>query len=851
MPRQHSKRFPNVLNHTLPKNMGYRFVWQAHKEPAMSLAIKAAGLSTVVKESARGFAVNSKKFGAPPSLVRSCEPDGEATTHKGSFTLLRGNVPVDCVCAFLLSTGICLVLVDRWEALALPALSVVVFAFFCLRWWIAPLVCLPVLGAVGLYLHLSGQLTYYVYNLTALLIWTGQRWPEDAAISQNAEMMTLFWYLLICTVTLVVFIMMRRFFSLLLVIASFVVAIFAVSDLSTMGTLNLAAPLSLFVAGVVILLPRVYSRCIRKRGLPASGRTFMQAIAVPGALLAVLLSLVIAPQPGSHIRWQPLANLFYDIGYYINPSPSHYASNFEIHTFGFGASPERLGGPVVLAEGYIVTVVTNKPLLLNGSVMDYYTGYTWLPGEDDSSLRFNSFLWRSPRADAFDFDMPTGGAAARELFYSVTTEVTMDITYAAEFYTTLFSSAGLREVSISASRLNNEIFFNARSELYMTTPVPMGEVVSIRARALDRDAIRFEENFLRLEQVVGEDPRFGYIYARYTLLPESLPDTVRQTALYVVGDETSPFLKATAIAQWLGENFYYTLTPVTPPEGVDFVAHFLETGEGYCTYYATAMAVMARAVGLPSRYVVGLALARDLETENVFHASGRTVHAWAEIYFYGIGWIPFDPLEWNADIPLNIPTGGLGDTGESWGDDWGEYWDLVLGLMDDGIVREQAQAFNILPYFALAGVLLLGAAIRLALLWNNRRREYSPTHAARKIPNSTERFKFFYADIIEQLSILGMGINPGETLSAYSQRMEAQLARQIPQNSAFIKVMCAQMLLHFANIPPDVSDVEAAEKLHGDLEKILRGRFSPPAYLWRRAMRKTGQSTPTLTTHTY
>jgi transglutaminase-like putative cysteine protease len=54
----------------------------------------------------------------------------------------------------------------------------------------------------------------------------------------------------------------------------------------------------------------------------------------------------------------------------------------------------------------------------------------------------------------------------------------------------------------------------------------------------------------------------------------------------------SPYLKAVAIERWLSESFVYTLTPGDVPRQ-DFV-EFLETGTGYCEYYASAMTVLSR-----------------------------------------------------------------------------------------------------------------------------------------------------------------------------------------------------------------------------------------------------------------
>jgi transglutaminase-like putative cysteine protease len=96
----------------------------------------------------------------------------------------------------------------------------------------------------------------------------------------------------------------------------------------------------------------------------------------------------------------------------------------------------------------------------------------------------------------------------------------------------------------------------------------------------------------------------------------------------------------------LSKNFRYTLKPEHDWETVDFVDGFLQAGEGYCVHFASAMVVLARTQGIPARYVEGFALKplRENQGNNKrWLADGTGAHAWAELYFEGIGWLTFDP----------------------------------------------------------------------------------------------------------------------------------------------------------------------------------------------------------------
>ena len=94
---------------------------------------------------------------------------------------------------------------------------------------------------------------------------------------------------------------------------------------------------------------------------------------------------------------------------------------------------------------------------------------------------------------------------------------------------------------------------------------------------------------------------------------------------------------------YLRRNFRYTLK-LTGTPGRDPLAHFLfETRAGHCEYFASAMAVMLRAIGIPSREVNGFLPGEynDLGGDYIVRASDA--HSWVEAYFPGSGWITFDP----------------------------------------------------------------------------------------------------------------------------------------------------------------------------------------------------------------
>jgi transglutaminase-like putative cysteine protease len=140
-----------------------------------------------------------------------------------------------------------------------------------------------------------------------------------------------------------------------------------------------------------------------------------------------------------------------------------------------------------------------------------------------------------------------------------------------------------------------------------------------------------------------------WIRQRYLELPLNLPDRVISKALELTEDLTNPYDKAAAIEAYL-RTIPYSLDIPAPPLGQDVVDTFLfEIQKGYCDYYATAMAVLARAAGLPSRLVVGYASGAYDPANNRYVVTEADAHSWVEIYFAGRGWVEFEPT---TSLPL-------------------------------------------------------------------------------------------------------------------------------------------------------------------------------------------------------
>ena len=132
------------------------------------------------------------------------------------------------------------------------------------------------------------------------------------------------------------------------------------------------------------------------------------------------------------------------------------------------------------------------------------------------------------------------------------------------------------------------------------------------------------------------------LLARYTTLPDELPERVPALAREITAGQATPYDQARALEAFLRQ-YPYSLEVPPPPRDRDPVDYFLfELQAGYCDYYATAMAVLARSLGMPARLATGY-LAQPPDANGVQTVYQINAHAWTEVYFAGYGWIEFEP----------------------------------------------------------------------------------------------------------------------------------------------------------------------------------------------------------------
>ncbi len=153
-------------------------------------------------------------------------------------------------------------------------------------------------------------------------------------------------------------------------------------------------------------------------------------------------------------------------------------------------------------------------------------------------------------------------------------------------------------------------------------------------------------------------------------LPSGLDPRILVLARQVTRGQTTMYDKALALETYLRTNFTYSVD-IQPPPGVEPVSWFLFNGsnKGYCNYFASAMAIMAREIGIPARVVVGYTNGTYNTSQRKQLIYGTDAHAWTQVYFAGYGWINFEPsasfATFNRPLPnqFGSSTNNIGNLG--------------------------------------------------------------------------------------------------------------------------------------------------------------------------------------------
>lgn len=347
----------------------------------------------------------------------------------------------------------------------------------------------------------------------------------------------------------------------------------------------------------------------------------------------------------------------------------HSASKGNLSFFSLGnedgyEEESMLGGKLELSDDEILTVRTQQRIRLIGSIKTEYTGNSWQFGE-----RTNEKYKKGASAD---FAEISHNLETAELYDTLLFNKA-EITVKKPAGHTVFAPPLITSFKMKKSAT---LYIANDGSIVSRQPITKDLEYTVESGALDFNSIdvlsmlRSSHKGIYSNAVASDDMSAEELanksesaYSECLSLPKNLPNRVKELAEDITKDCENDYDKAIAIQEYLSL-YKYTTTPPDPLEDSDFVDTFLfEQKEGYCSYFATSMAVLARSVGIPARYVEGYALPSDYTQSGetyIYSVTGKEAHSWPQLYFEGIGWVDFEPtppysyLEQGEDIPQEI-----------------------------------------------------------------------------------------------------------------------------------------------------------------------------------------------------
>ncbi|MGH2499720.1 MAG: transglutaminase TgpA family protein, partial [Candidatus Limnocylindria bacterium] len=360
----------------------------------------------------------------------------------------------------------------------------------------------------------------------------------------------------------------------------------------------------------------------------------------------------------------------------------------------------RLGQPPNLGDRVVMTVETPSEHFWRAVTYDFYTGAGWRSTETDRSERIAPAIKERGRVDViFTIEVPHGN-----LLFGANEPVKASIPHQFQTGEERTYSTAVRAVSRA----------QAAGTYTMISFVSLADKATLRAAPATYPAA---------------------IRQKYLQLPSSLPQRVRDLARQVVAGRDNPYDMAEAVELYLRQTYRYSSAVKAPPTGRDTVDYFLfDLKEDFCEYFASAMVVMLREVGVPARIVEGFSKGDYDPTQGRYVVKELHAHAWVEVYFPEYGWIEFEPTPSEAvfaraDEPP--PDVGLAETAPLGpGGNPLEQSDLDLlredesGALSSGEEGSAAAAAPVIdprpPLVALVLVLLMALAALARFQWRFR-----------------------------------------------------------------------------------------------------------------------------------
>ncbi|HEY6409265.1 MAG TPA: transglutaminaseTgpA domain-containing protein, partial [Ktedonobacteraceae bacterium] len=366
------------------------------------------------------------------------------------------------------------------------------------------------------------------------------------------------------------------------------------------------------------------------RGITLRFMQIASAILVFTLLLGWALPLLGQPASGATF-WDNLDTAWANVtqGHLSLENPGSILQPYQTPTSFFG-DQLTIAGSVHLPVGEVLNYTSSNaaPQYLAGFSYDHFDGHTWTSSaqgngqnyDADAVLPNETSMNYTPIETSVTIVQPPGGT--KHYLFGPSQPTAFDVG------TTLYGDA-----FISAWTQQNAL---SQGEHYQVT-----SIIST-ASPHDLSGVQFPQDN---PEYWNGNTNFTTLQMLYLQAPNNLSPQVLNSAQQWTRGAANMYDALKMLEAHLGNQaqFTYALDNPPVPKNVDAVSWLLQTRHGYCTYYATAMTVMARLLGIPARMVNGFSHGHLDARRHVWVVDGSDAHSWVQAYFAGYGWINFDP----------------------------------------------------------------------------------------------------------------------------------------------------------------------------------------------------------------
>jgi hypothetical protein len=193
---------------------------------------------------------------------------------------------------------------------------------------------------------------------------------------------------------------------------------------------------------------------------------------------------------------------------------------------------------------------------------------------------------------------------------------------------------GPHQVRALSGRLQT-VEHDTDDSVYLRVPTARRVQYEVLAEIPDRRALVASSS---VDSEIRED-----VDLRYLQLPRDMDAKIADLAAQITSKERSVFENASLVESYLKRNYVYTLNLNWAPGPQPLSTFLFEARRGHCEYFASAMAILLRAAGIPTRLVNGFLMGEYNPVSGDYIIRQSDAHSWVEVYIPGHGWIEFDP----------------------------------------------------------------------------------------------------------------------------------------------------------------------------------------------------------------